>query len=384
MNAALLLPAALGALAALLVPIAIHVARRTEGRTVEFAALRWLEARPAPRRRLRITERRLLAARLVLLTLTALWLARPVLWGVDDKRRVVAAAPGLDARALLAGADKDIRLVWLAPGFPPLEQATPSVAGNVVSLIRQLDAELPPEAGLELVVPPVLEGVDAERPRLTRRVAWRIAPMSRPSAPSQPRPPPRLTIRYSADAEDGVRYFRAAAAAWSPPGASPAFEAARVERAFDSNTRHLVWLAAGAVPDRVAAWIKGGGTALLARDARLNLEGETSTAWRDPLGEPLVVEGRLGEGRVLRLTRALEPAAIPQLLEPDFPDALARMLAPPPSPARVAASDHAPLVGARPYAQPPKELRPWLALLIAAIFGLERWLATRKRRAVAP
>jgi hypothetical protein len=87
---------------------------------------------------------------------------------------------------------------------------------------------------------------------------------------------------------------------------------------------------------------------------------------------------------VLQLTRPLQPASIPQLVEPEFPDALLRMLDPTPPPARVAAADHAPLVGAAPYAQPPLELRPWVALLIALTFLLERWLATSRRRAVAP
>ena len=101
-------------------------------------------------------------------------------------------------------------------------------------------------------------------------------------------------------------------------------------------------------------------------------------------GEPLAVAARLGRGRVIRMTRALEPAAIPQLVEPDFPDALQTMLDPGPAPARVAGVDHAPLSGAAPYDQPPLDLRPWLALLIAMIFAAERWLATRPARAVAP
>ena len=121
-----------------------------------------------------------------------------------------------------------------------------------------------------------------------------------------------------------------------------------------------------------------------ALDARIPVEGETVPVWRDAAGAPLAVAGRLGRGRVIRLTRALEPAALPQLVEPTFPDALAVMLDPPPAPARVAAADHSPLTGAAPYDQPPLDVRPWLALLIALVFAGERWLATRRRRAVAP
>jgi len=380
MSPALLLPAALGALAALLIPLVIHIARRTESRAVNFAALRWLDPRPAPRRRLRIDELWLLAVRLLLLAAVALWLARPVLWGVEDDRRVVAVAPGADVRAVAA--NENHRRVWLAPGYPPLTATPPRLSGELISLIRQLDAELPPEAALELVVPGTLDRVDAERPRLSRRVVWRVTPDRRPAAEPAKRPPPALTLRHSAEGAEAVRYLRAAATAWAEPGARPAFEAAPQDRPLGRDARHLVWLAAGPPPDAVVDWIRSGGTALLAQAARLPVEGETIPVWRDPSGEPLAVAGRLGEGRVIQFTRPLEPAAIPQLVEPDFPHALARMLEPPPPPARVNAADHAPLAGAAPYEQPPLDLRPWLALLIALVFALERWLATRRGRAV--
>lgn len=382
MSPALLLPAALGALAALLIPLFIHFVRKTEGRRVDFAALRWLDPRAKPRRRLRIDERWLLAVRLLLLALLVLWLARPVLWGVEDTRRVIAVAPGVDADSV--GAGEDDRLIWLAPTFPAVGGATPTPPANVISLIRQLDAELPPETSLELVVPAILDGVDAERPRLSRRVAWRVIPRSAPTQPPEPTLPPALVLRYSADAEDEVRYFRAAATAWTAPDTAPAFDAALADRPIEAGARYLVWLAPGPLPQPIVAWVSKGGTALLSREARSPAGGPRRVAWRDPVGEPLAFAGRLDEGRIVQLTRALEPAAIPQLLEPDFPDALARMLAPSPPPARVAAADHAPLPGGSAYDQPPLDLRPWLALLIALIFGVERWMATRRRRAVAP
>jgi hypothetical protein len=196
--------------------------------------------------------------------------------------------------------------------------------------------------------------------------------------------PPAITVRYSPQAADGARYFRAAATAWAAPGARPSIDAAPVDQPLGREARHLVWLAAGPLPDPVVGWVEKGGAVLLAREARLPIEGETSTAWRDDEGAPLVLAGRFGRGRVLQFTRALEPAALPQLIEPDFPDALAEILAPPPAPARVAAAEHRPLVGAAPYEQPPLDLRPWLALLIALIFAVERWLATGRREAAAP
>ena len=383
MSPALLLPAGLAALLALTIPVVIHIARRTESRTIDFAALRWLDAAPKPRRSLTIDERILLAARLILLALIALWLAVPVLWNAADDRTVVAVAPGADAATIAAATARGDRVVWLAPGLPEHGALAPAAPDDIVSLIRQLDAELPPSALVKLVVPATLDGVDAERPKLSRRVEWSVgaeAPARRVAAAAAS----VLTVRYAPEAEDAVRYFRAAAAAWTAADAEPAIDAAALDRGVPGNARHLIWLATGPIPANVETWVRNGGVILTSLKARIPVEGETVPVWRGTAGEPLAVAGRLGRGRVIRVTRALEPAAIPQLVEPGFPDALAAMLDPPRPPARVAAVDHAPLTGAALYHQPPLDLRPWLALLIALIFAGERYLATRRQRAVAP
>ena len=175
MTPALLLPMALAALLALAIPVVIHISRRTETRIIDFAALRGLKPSARPRRRPRIDEIPLLIARILLLTLLALWLARPVLWGAEDARPVIAVAPGVDPASVIDAAPRGARLVWLAPGFPDIEDTAPEVSADAVSLIRQLDAELSPTAPLDLVVPPVLDHADSERPRLTRSVTWRMS-----------------------------------------------------------------------------------------------------------------------------------------------------------------------------------------------------------------
>ncbi|MBD3835644.1 BatA domain-containing protein [Brevundimonas sp.] len=387
MSPVLLAPFALGALAVLAIPVVIHIARRTQTRTVAFAALRWLNPRPKRRRRLRIDERTLLATRLALLAAIVLGLAQPVLRGLADDRPVFAVAPGVDADRLPTPQQENARRIWLAPGFPSLDQALPagSKGQDVASLIRQLDADLPRGAALELVAPSVLDGVDAERPRLSRAVAWRVvdvdhATTSTPTAPA----PPRLTVRYAPDAEPQVRYFRAAATAWTSPELRPAFDAAPIDRPLGSDAGALVWLAPGAPPAEVVRWIRAGGVVLLSSDAVVPLEGEAIGVWRDDEGQPLAIHGVVGKGRVLHLTRPLTPSAMPALLQADFPQALWRLLAPPPEPARVTAVDHAPLTGGPAPQLAPLDVRPWLALIVAALFGVERWLATRRRRAVAP
>ena len=54
MSFGLLLPAALRALAALLLPVLLHLVRQSDRTRVEFAALRWLTVRAQPRRRPRL------------------------------------------------------------------------------------------------------------------------------------------------------------------------------------------------------------------------------------------------------------------------------------------------------------------------------------------
>lgn len=384
MTPGLLLPGALVALAALGIPLLIHISRRTESRTIDFAALRWLEAKTRPRRRPRLDEIPLLLLRMLLLALLALWLARPVLWGVEDRRPIAAIAPGVTLGPARALAPDEARLVWLAPGFPAATGGPPRTDAGVVSLVRQLDAETPPGVALTYILPPVLDQVDAERPRLTRRVAWRVAENAAPAPASPAAPPPALTVRHDAGASGGVRYFRAAAIAWAEPGVAPLFDVQTTEAPVGRTAQHLVWLSAAALPAPVQSWIRDGGTALISHATPVPAYVAKAVVWRDPVGEPLAEAMPFGEGRLIRLTLPLTPAANAALVEPTFPDALARLLAPPPEPARVRAVDHTPLTGAAPYPQPPLDLRPWLALLIGLTFLAERWLATSPRRAVAP
>jgi hypothetical protein len=83
---------------------------------------------------------------------------------------------------------------------------------------------------------------------------------------------------------------------------------------------------------------------------------------------------------VLQLTRELTPAALPELLDPAFPERL-RALFEPPRPPRIAfAETVAPLPGGPTLPPVPQPLRPWLAVLVALVFLAERWLATSPRR----
>ena len=433
MNLALLLPAALAALVALLLPLLIHLARRSERRPTDFAALRWLQAQARPKRNLRFDEWPLLVLRMLLLALVALLLARPVLSGAPDATPWVVAAPGVAAETLRSfDAPEGAERRWLAPGFPRASEPPPSQRVPVASLLRELDAALPAEAALTVLVPKVIDGADAERPVLSRHIDWLIesgtpertidADHSPPSFPrkresmdlvlpeeksmdsrlrgnDEPGDTPHLVtptlfVRHIPGSAPALRYLRAATTAWRTDASagnssasnatSAAIDIADTTQPLPANAKLLIWLAPGPLPDAVRGWIEAGGTALL--DAQTRLPGiERGTArWRDADGGVLMRGIALGRGQALQWTRAMAPAEMPELLEADFPQRLHAVLLPaPPPPARVAAEAYAPLVGGAPWPEKPRELAQWLVLLIAVLFAIERWFASNPRRRTA-
>lgn len=387
MTPALLLPAALAGLLALLIPLAIHIARRSEQLPTDFAALRWLRQKPKPRSRLRFDEWLLLALRLALLALVALWLAHPVLFGAASKQAYVALTPGVDPAAVDEKTLAEGRAHWLAPGYPRVEPGKPITAEAIPlgSLVRQLDAELPPGAPLTIIVPQILQGADAERPRLSRKVDWRIVPGAMPAGKPLLVMAPSIAIRADAGHAAGVRYLNAAALAWQSAGKPADVDSGLLNDPLPPSDKILFWMSAGTLPDALQRWIAQGGQAIVASDALLPQGAAPASLWQDDLARPLVEAMPIGKGRLLRFTRPLQPAQMPQLLEADFPARLRALIQPPiMAPQRAEAAAYAPLAGGRAYPQPPAELRPWLALLIAALLLVERWFATSRKRAISP
>lgn len=387
MTPALLLPAALAGLLALLIPLAIHIARRSEQLPTDFAALRWLRQKPKPRSRLRFDEWLLLALRLALLALVALWLAHPVLFGAASKQADVALTPGVDPAAVDEKTLAEGRAHWLAPGYPRVEPGK-SLAADAVplaSLVRQLDAELPQGAPLTIIAPQILQGADAERPRLSRKIDWRIVPGAMPVGKPVAIKPPSIAIRADGAHAAGLRYLNAAALAWQPAGKPADVDSGPLTAPLPPVDKILFWMSAGTLPDALQRWIAQGGQAIVASDALLPQGTTPAPLWQDDLARPLVEAMRIGKGRLLRFIRPLQPAQMPQLLEADFPARLRALIQPPSmAPQRADAAAYAPLTGGRAYPQPPAELRPWLALLIAALLLVERWFATSRIRAIAP
>ena len=215
----------------------------------------------------------------------------------------------------------------------------------------------------------------------------------------------RQVERHAPDREPALPYLRAAVAAWqagdgappagadaaSDPGTAPDASADAISDALDiagldaplpDKTRPLAWLAPGALPAPVLAWIGDGGTALLDSQATWPLADAGTVVWRDEGGQPLASAAALGRGRVVQLARPLAPAALPSLLQPDFPQRLRALLEPAPAaPTRASAAAYAPQTGGPSFPETPRELSSWLMWLVAGLFALERWVASGRRGA---
>ena len=375
MSFGLAFPLGLLALLGLALPLLVHLARREQQQPTMFAALRWLRAVRRPRQKLRLEQWLLLALRLLLVAGFALLLAAP--WFLRDEGDAarVLVHPALAPPA--TDADADVR--WLAPGFPRIDTAAPEPRQPLASLLRQADAELATGRPLVVHVPAIIDGADGERPRLSRPVQWLVdaSPPVTDAMPPAPSPPV-MVIRHAPDLAGQARWLAAAQTAWFvTAGQEDAkVDIAPLDAPWPADTKLLTWLAADQLPEPALAFANNGGTLLLGETTTWPLPAPAEAVWRDDKGEVLLGAARHGQGRVLRFAAPLEPAAFPELLDASFPQWLqARLQAPPPAPTRVDSPAYAPLPGAAAYAPPNQPLAPWLAVVLAALFLVERWLA---------
>lgn len=389
MSLGLLLPSALLALLALAIPLLLHLIRQNEQTRIEFAALRWLVARAQPRRRPRFNELLLLALRLSLLALLALWLAQPLLYGHPDLRPWVVVDPHIGAAHMPARTSKDAQWHWLAAGFPSVEQPAPRSTASIASLLRELDATLPRNVPLTAMVTEQFDATDAERPRLSRTVTWTPVPGTSAFSTVAVAKPMRIAAFADAEHRHSLRYLRAAATAWTtqaipPIPATTLREVAGID-ALQSDDTHLMWLANAAVPAQQQKWVRNGGVVLLAQDSAVaSLDWQDAhIAWRGKDGSPLALRLTDGKGVWVRMLVPFAPESLPALLEPGFPTDLQNLLQTNPAIARRAwASTYSPVTDAHAVHATPssRPLDSLLALLIALLFGIERWLAMSMRR----
>lgn len=379
MSFGLLAPLALAALAAWLLPLLLHLARRDATRPTPFAALRFLREKPRPRRRLRFDDWPLLMVRLLLLALLALWLAWPVLHGATAPARWTVVMPGVVDDAIPTAGEGEVPPRWLAPGFPMIDGPTAPALGttSVSSLLRELDMTLPAGTALTVIAPEVIDGADAGPVALSRAVDWRIAPSRVDDPASEPTPAPRIDV-LGIDADDpALRVLRAVARAWRPDDADAL--AVVAPQATPRADALVAWWgegpADGDLPTHAA-----GGVLLLGPDAARDADADWQPVWRDANGEVLAERAACAAATCIRFTRALDPARLPAVVDPAFPSRMRALVQPAPAPGRITADAFAPVTGVSAYPPTPRDLRPWWALLVALVFALERWMATSPRR----
>ncbi len=386
MNPALLAPLGLAALAALALPILMHLVRRIELRTTEFAALRWIPERTRPRRRLRFERPWLLGLRLALLAVLAVLLARPVVNepAANTPNHWTVVAPGVDrASELRAAAAAGHDGHWLAAGFPSLDASAPGHNVPLASLLRELDADLAPATTLRVIVPSELGGLDGERLRLAHAIDWQIAP-GRTSEAALPAPQPALlAVRHAPGREAALPYLRATLAAWNQrePGRYR-LDVQRLAQPVPDAAAWLVWLGP-ALTAQASAWIARGGVALVT-------ERPAPTAdplWRDASGQVIARVETLGRGRIVALPARLTPADLPILLDADFPGRLRHALnGAPHAPTRAPAAAATPrriadqATAGAPRAASARPLDAWFAFFAALLYLCERLVATSRPR----
>lgn len=369
MSLSLLFPLGLLALASLLVPLLIHLARRHQYALLEFAALRWLRAKPRPRQRIRFDEWPLLLVRLLLLAALAVLLARPLLHGAAVPTPPwVVVAPGLSPPTLPEGVEGR----WLSEGFPPLRDPPPATPQPLSSLLRELDQTLPKGTALTVYVPDPMPGLDGQRPRLSRTVQWRA--VATPVAATAQNTAPQLRVAGIEEGSPALRVLDAVQRAWSGQPLSAPLGA----DALPAQGQLGVWLADAPLPAAWQAWVEAGGRVLTvsARTA----PGAGMDVLLDTSGKTALVRHALGRGQVLRFTAPLSPDTLPILRDPAFPRRLLEQVHPVPPPQVAPAAAHAPLAGADAPALQPRDLAEWLVMLIVLLFALERWMATAARR----
>lgn len=413
----LLAPLGMLALAALAVPLLIHWMRRSDRQVVSFAAMRFLRERDFPRQRLRIHDRPLLLLRCLLIAGLAVLLAAPALrTSAKPGAPWIVIAPGVAADAARAAVGTPLG-EWhrLAAFFPALDApqtatkgstvstrpAASGSGGSVSSLLRELDARLPPDTALTLVVPAELGGLDAERLRLGHAVDWRVLPAGgasagelaagrdTPAARSGTEAPAPLTlaVRYDAAGAAELPVARALAAAWRAGGLAFTWDLAPREAALPAHPGWLLWLA-GPEPAAVDEWAGAGGRVLVSRQPNAIGEivwvagddGDAGGGGSAGGGGAALRERSLGAGRVLSFAAALNPVDTPALSQPEFPQILRRQFeAPVAAPDRAYADDVAPLRGAGAGRGPSMPLDPYVAVCVAMLFLCERLHATRAR-----
>ncbi len=414
-------PVWLAALAALALPVLIHLWNRRPRRTVDFGSIQLLAGAPTSRSRSRrITRWPLLLVRCLLLALLALLLAGPLLeragesesgpgwvlvspellrdWRQGGRRFEFERHQFEESIRSLQAEGRPLRMFH--PGFDPVSLAEgplPEEDWDPWSLLRALEVQPEAPAEVWLFTSDRIRGVPGRRPHTRRRVHWNTIGV-RPDAllrraDSRLDPLRTARVRHGEDRRQEARYLEAALEAieaWSERPAAAADPPLLFQLGEDGEeTGEAFFRDSGALPYRRVErllTIPGRRDGSSIRLWRRSDAPAGTPLWLDSAGEPLLVAEE-GSGS-LRLATRLHPQWSELVFTPAFVEAVhlwldgetgfepggdlrldPQQLLPAPAQDEVAgeSASRLPLAGGF-----------WL--LLAGLFCLERWWADREGR----
>lgn len=340
-------PLALIALAALAVPVILHLIRRPLP-TIRLGSLKFLTESQRRLRSFRWRDLLLLLVRCGLLSLLALLLAAPH-WipGGDQPVRWVLRIPGVplpadDERRVQTLIEEGYVLHYLAAGFPRQEPATGGGITDAWSLMREADLRLP--AGSEWIVVAPLQAANfvGDRPVLRRvRVSWEAVESVAANSASVMgdelwvSKPVRVAVVASSDRGEDARRVRAVVRALAATEHAVIevseepdwiFQLGSVELApaWEERVRKGATLVTDAPVDAALAGartfeLRGQSHAMMRRGALPVQDSLQAVVIADSVGDPVATLSRLGEGWQWRFAFRFHPDSTSWVLGSGFP-----------------------------------------------------------------
>ena len=330
-------------LAAVGLPVALHLRGERPGRVVRVGSVRWLEGAPAAwAPATRLTRIPLLLLRCSVVATLALALARPYASGAPGHSAGawVLVAPEVARHPLPDSLRRLGPARLLAAGLPPLDETTPAppmFPTDIWSLLREADAAAPAGIRLVLVAPATLRLLHGARPELRHEVQWH-AVAGDSTMPGAREALGAVTILAGTGRDQDARYlaaaFRAAATARREDATIAALPAADSARGV--VTPWIAWLGPLPVPAALERRLREGARLLTDGDTSAVAEGDR-VVWRGADGGPLLVAHARGRGVHYRLRGRFHPSALPAVLRPEFAEWIDTLWAP--APLRATAPD---------------------------------------------
>ena len=331
-------------LAALALPLALHLWSRRTGRPIRIGSIRLLAGAPlATARSWRIQEPWILLLRCVVLAALVVALAGPY-WAPRDAAGPTWALVADDVadRAALTDSLQHAGIV-----VRPLDSA------NFWMALREADRAAPPGTRFLVFAPALLRNFRGARPVIGSAVEWHSRPAADAGAPPAVQRMGARVVALYADPgrREDARYVAAALRAAGLATGIRAIVTVRPphgagESAADADW--AIWLSDRSVPEAIRRRVREGATLVSdagtdpasRRRTRIVLAEQPSDAWlerrsvaandgapvwSDGAGAPLLTVAREGRGVHYRFHSRFAPAWTDFVLRPAFPEAMARL-----------------------------------------------------------